>query len=175
VSVSTPEASHRRPPLVGVCGMSGSGKTLLIQQLVPCLTEDGLRVAVVKHCTHRIEADTPGKDSDRIFRAGADVLAAGPSESFVRVHADHMPLEECLQFLGGRYDLILVEGCRAAAIPKIWIGPEPDDPGDMPGDVLLAMEDVSEGAPEAERLVRRVVEQSRADPQRRSDGSDGSD
>jgi len=108
-------------PVVGVCGPSGSGKTLLIQRLVPRLAARGLRVAVVKHCTHRIEADTPGKDTDRIFQAGADVLAAGPAESFARFHAEQMPLDESLRRLAGRCDVVLVEGSRDAAIPKIWV------------------------------------------------------
>ena len=164
------------PPLIGVSGASGGGKTLLIERLVPLLRKRGARVAVVKHCTHRIESDTPGKDSDRIFQAGADVLAAGPSESFVRIHADHMPLDECLQFLGSGYDVILVEGCRSAAIPKIWIGPEPDDAGNMPGDVLLTVADATEGLAESEQLVRRIIGQSPTGPERAQlRGSDGSD
>jgi molybdopterin-guanine dinucleotide biosynthesis protein MobB len=166
VSASVPESPQRRPPVIGICGRSGSGKTLLIQQLVPRLMREGLRVGVVKHCTHRIEADTPGKDSDRIFQSGADVLAAGPSESFVRIHADHMPLDECLDLMAERYDVILVEGCRTAAIPKIWIGPERADAGDVPANVLLTMADATRGFAEAERLVRGIIAQSPAGPER---------
>ena len=124
-------------PVIGICGPSGSGKTLLIQQLVPRLVARGLRVAVVKHCTHRIEADRPGKDTDRIFQAGADLLAAGPSESFARFHADQMPLAESVRRLCGKCDLVLVEGSRDAAIPKIWMSREAADAWGRPQEDLL--------------------------------------
>lgn len=117
------------PPTIGVCGRSGSGKTFLIQHLVPCLTRRGLRVAVVKHCTHRLEADKPGKDTDRIFQAGADVLAAGPQESFARYHETSMPLLHALPRVAAGCDVCLVEGFRDEGLPRIQVlfeaDPEP--------------------------------------------------
>ncbi len=150
-------------PVIGVCGPSGSGKTLLIQRLVPRLTARGLRVAVVKHCTHRIEADTPGKDTDRIFQAGADVLAAGPAESFARFHARQMPLTESLRRLTGRCDLVLVEGSRDAAIPKIWVDREAADAWERPDENLLVLPGVPDDCAVAEEAVWRVVERAHAE------------
>jgi len=73
------------PPVVGVCGYSGAGKTTLIESLIPVLRQEGLSVAVVKHDAHGLSVDSRGKDSDRFYRAGADVLAHGFSQSFVRI------------------------------------------------------------------------------------------
>ncbi len=150
-------------PIVGVCGPSGSGKTLLIQRVVPRLTARGLRVAVVKHCTHRIEADTPGKDTDRIFQAGADVLAAGPTESFARFHAEQMPLAESLRRLTGRCDVVLVEGSRDAAIPKIWVDAEAAGAWERPEENLLVLPGAPDDCSSAEEAVWRVVERAHAE------------
>ena len=150
--------SEKGLPIVGICGPSGSGKTLLIERLVPRLMQRGLRVAVVKHCTHRIEADRPGKDTDRIFQAGADVLAAGPHESFARFHAENMPLAESVRRLGGVYDLVLVEGSRDAAIPKIWLTQEAADAWGRPEEVLLVLSGVPDDCAAAEQAIMQVVE-----------------
>ena len=147
-------ASRRWPPVVGICGDSGSGKTTLIEHLVPRLAQRGLRVAVVKHCTHAIDADHPGKDSDRIFQAGADILASGPREAFARYHEEQMSLEHCLERIGVGCDVVLVEGYRGVAIPKIRLGDSaPDD-----GEVLLALPDGMGGHDEAELAVWQLVE-----------------
>jgi molybdopterin-guanine dinucleotide biosynthesis protein A len=147
-------------PVIGVCGPSGSGKTLLIERLVPRLAVRGLRVAVVKHCTHRIEADRPGKDTDRIFQAGADVLAAGPAESFARFHADQAPLDESLRRLAGACDVVLVEGSRDAAIPKIWLTREAADAWGRPEESLLVLAGAPEDCAAVEEAAWSVVERA---------------
>ncbi len=73
-----------RMPVLAVCGWSGSGKTTLLESLIPLLRERGLQVAVVKNDAHGVEVDRPGKDSDRLFRAGASVVLRSPRESFAR-------------------------------------------------------------------------------------------
>jgi len=64
-------------PLFGIFGPHESGKTTLIEHLLPRLRARGLAVAVAKVHGARLEVDRPGKDSDRLYRAGADVLMAG--------------------------------------------------------------------------------------------------
>lgn len=49
--------------VVGFAGFSGAGKTTLIEQLIPLLRVQGLRVSVLKHAHHRFDIDQPGKDS----------------------------------------------------------------------------------------------------------------
>jgi molybdopterin-guanine dinucleotide biosynthesis protein B len=116
-----------KPAVIGVCGYSNSGKTLLLEQLVPRLAGRSLRVAVIKSCGEPVEADRPGKDTDRLFAAGADVMANGPNEAFLRLHAGRLPLEECLRRLPDGYDLVLVEGFRQSDIPKLRLDDLPDE------------------------------------------------
>jgi molybdopterin-guanine dinucleotide biosynthesis protein MobB len=107
-------------PVLGVCGWSGSGKTTLIEGIVPSLRAEGLRVAVAKHDVHDLDVDRRGKDSDRLFRAGADVLLQGRREALRRSHRTE-GLLDVLQTLGPSYDLVLVEGWKHSAVPKLWL------------------------------------------------------
>ncbi len=107
-------------PALGVCGWSGSGKTTLIEGMLPALSAQGLRIAVAKHDVHGIDVDRPGKDSDRLFRAGADVLLQGPQETLRRSHDTRGLLGELRQ-MSLLYDLILVEGRKHSPLPKLWL------------------------------------------------------
>jgi len=158
--MTTPDNPPSWPPAVGVSGRSGSGKTLLIQGLVPRLIRRGLRVSVVKHCTHRIEADRPGKDTDRIFAAGADVLAAGPEEAFARFHAVHMPLSLALPRVAGECDVCLVEGYRGVALPRIQIA-DKGETGSAENSILRVSDSAAQ-LEEAEKAVWQVIERVNA-------------
>ena len=127
-------------PVFGVCGWSGSGKTTLIEQLVPELAAQGLRVAVVKHDAHGLDIDREGKDSDRLFKAGADVLMRGPGQMFFRGH-DPSCLEAVCASLARRYDVILVEGHKGTPLPKVWLlgGREGGAPPPEVTDVLACL------------------------------------
>ncbi len=109
-------------PVFGICGYSGSGKTTLIEAMIPGLKARCLRVAVVKHDCHGLQIDCPGKDSDRFFNAGADVLSQGPGQAFFRIHGPQDRLSEMLPHLCRRYDLVLVEGHKTSPLPhKVWL------------------------------------------------------
>jgi molybdopterin-guanine dinucleotide biosynthesis protein MobB len=121
-------------PVFAVCGWSGSGKTTLLEPVVRHLCAKGLKVALVKNDVHGINIDRPGKDSDRLFRSGADVLLQGPQQGILRVHGDRRDkLAIMLGQLCREYDLVLVEGHKGTPLPKVWLlGPDEDDP---PADV----------------------------------------
>jgi molybdopterin-guanine dinucleotide biosynthesis protein MobB len=53
------------PPIVCIVGESKSGKTALIEKLIPELKSRGYRVATAKHAAHGLAFDKPGKDSWR--------------------------------------------------------------------------------------------------------------
>jgi molybdopterin-guanine dinucleotide biosynthesis protein MobB len=109
-------------PILGVCGWSGSGKTTLIEALVGELCSNGLTVAVLKHDVHGLDVDKPGKDSDRLFRAGADVFMKGTGEEFMRSHpSGNSGIEMILRSMARRYDLVLVEGHKQTLLPKLWL------------------------------------------------------
>lgn len=124
-------------PAFGVCGWSGSGKTTLLIELVRHFVARGLRVAVVKHDVHGLNADREGKDSDRLFRTGADVVVAGPGERMGREHvsdADWLPM--VVNRLDAEYDLVLIEGNKTANFArKVWLQREATEawPAGVPG------------------------------------------
>lgn len=110
-------------PVLAVCGFSGSGKTTLLEAVIPSLVKRGLAVAVVKHDAHGFEVDKPGKDSERLFRAGATISLSGPGQQFERRAVDAaLSLNATLARLGREHDLLLVEGHKDIALPKLWLG-----------------------------------------------------
>jgi molybdopterin-guanine dinucleotide biosynthesis protein MobB len=119
-------------PVLAVCGYSGSGKTTLLEAAIPQLIERGLSVAVVKHDAHGFTVDQKGKDSDRLFRAGATVALRGPKEQFLRRGArSALTLEATLAELARDHDIVLVEGHKDTPLAKLWlssaeIGPPPE-------------------------------------------------
>ncbi|APW98786.1 molybdopterin-guanine dinucleotide biosynthesis protein B [Halobiforma lacisalsi AJ5] len=60
--------------VVCLAGPSDSGKTTLVEQLVPRLADRGDRVATIKSIHHDIEIDTPGADTHRHRTAGAETV-----------------------------------------------------------------------------------------------------
>jgi molybdopterin-guanine dinucleotide biosynthesis protein MobB len=105
----------------GICGWSGAGKTTLIEKMVRVLAGKGIKVAVVKRDVHGLQVDTPGKDSDRFFQAGADVALRGPGEGFFRTHGDGKAPEFLMRTLAPQYDLVLVEGHKGTHFTKAWL------------------------------------------------------
>jgi molybdopterin-guanine dinucleotide biosynthesis protein MobB len=112
-------------PLVGFCAYSGTGKTTLLTHLLPLLRLRDLRVGVVKHAHHMFDIDYPGKDSYELRLAGASqmLVASRKRMAWVKESQDNRPepvLEEALLALETDHlDLVLVEGFKQAAIPKI--------------------------------------------------------
>lgn len=132
--------------VIAIVGQSGSGKTTLLEGLIAELKRRGRRVGVVKHSHHPFDLDRQGKDSWRLFHAGAEVVAfSSPSRmAVVKEVKAEIPLEELLTTYLGDVDLALVEGYRGAPIPKIEVvraGQEPLCPQEQ----LLAV--VGEGRP----------------------------
>jgi len=115
-------------PVLAVCGWSGSGKTTALEKVIPSLTAEGLAVAVVKHDAHGVEIDRPGKDSDRLFRAGAAVVVRSPDETFSRRRSGpQTDLSRIIAELADSHDLVLVEGHKGTPLPKLWLEAR-DDP-----------------------------------------------
>lgn len=109
-------------PVICIVGQKKSGKTLLIERLIPVLQALGYRVGTIKHHHHRTDLDVEGKDSWRHAQAGAEVVAiSSPVQLavFRRVEGE-MALEEIVPLLGD-VDLVLAEGFKASPKPKIEV------------------------------------------------------
>jgi molybdopterin-guanine dinucleotide biosynthesis adapter protein len=108
----------------GIAGWSGSGKTTLIEKLIPQFTARGLAVSVIKHAHHGFDLDRPGKDSFRHREAGATQVLMLSNDRWVLMHelrgAAEPTLDEQLRLLSP-CDLVLIEGYKAAAVPKIEV------------------------------------------------------
>jgi len=110
-------------PIVAIVGKSGSGKTTLLEKLLPEIKKRGYRVGTVKHHLHAFEIDYEGKDSWRHARAGADtVVIASPHKlALVKQTRADIALEEMRDRFFHDVDLILVEGYKTLAYPKIEV------------------------------------------------------
>jgi molybdopterin-guanine dinucleotide biosynthesis protein B len=115
----------RSPLLIQIVGWSGSGKTTLLEALLPRWKQRGLRVAAIKHSGGFPELDTPGKDSFRLRRAGAEaVVLVGPERSalFVDHAEDFFPWEVWARTLTGLgADLVAFESFGKAPLPKVEV------------------------------------------------------
>jgi molybdopterin-guanine dinucleotide biosynthesis protein B len=110
-------------PIISVVGKSDSGKTTLIEKLLPELTRRNYRIATVKHDVHGFEVDREGKDSWRHKKAGAHtVVIASPNKvALIRDVEKDLTLEEIRDKLIQDVDLILAEGYKKDVQPKIEV------------------------------------------------------
>lgn len=112
------------PPVLGFAAWSGTGKTTLLVQLLPRLRAAGLRIGMIKHAHHSFDVDIPGKDSYELRKAGAEQMLVASQRRWALMRELDRPREPALadllaQLDREKLDLILVEGFRAVAFPKI--------------------------------------------------------
>lgn len=110
--------------IFGFAGYSGSGKTTLIEQVIPLIVARGLSVSLIKHAHHTFEIDQPGKDSFRHRKAGCTEVLVTSSRRWALMHELHgapePALAEHVQHMSS-CDLLLVEGFKREAIPKLEV------------------------------------------------------
>jgi len=111
-------------PILGFAAFSGTGKTTLLTQIIPMLKIHGLRIGLIKHSHHSFQIDQPGKDSFRLREAGASpvMLVSSHRRAIITEYeVAHEPVlaDELLLLPQSELDLILVEGFKATAFPKI--------------------------------------------------------
>ncbi|MBV6504759.1 MAG: Molybdopterin-guanine dinucleotide biosynthesis adapter protein [Syntrophorhabdaceae bacterium] len=111
------------PVILEVVGYSGAGKTTLIEKLIPALRKRGIRLAVIKHTSHRHELDKPGKDSHRLRLAGAEavVVASPKMVAMFREVEREWPIARLLRHLPRNVDLVIAEGYRSAEHPCLEV------------------------------------------------------
>jgi molybdopterin-guanine dinucleotide biosynthesis protein MobB len=115
-------------PILSIIGKSGSGKTALLEKIIPELKRRGYRVATIKHHSHPgLEIDMPGKDTWRHARAGSDqVIIAGPDRiASIRRLEQELTLDEIIASsitpTIPKIDIILTEGFKRAGKPALEV------------------------------------------------------
>ena len=104
-------------------GRSNTGKTTVIERLIPILSEKGIKVAVIKHHPHDFDIDIPGKDTYRYKQAGAtmSILASPGKVAVVEDTEKELSLEEIITRYVHDVDLLLIEGFKRERVPKIEV------------------------------------------------------
>lgn len=111
-------------PVLSFVGRSNTGKTTLIERLIPLLKSKGIRVATIKHHHHAdFEIDLEGKDSYRHKKAGARlVMIASPKKIALVEDLEGEPgLKEILSRYVRNVDLVITEGYKEEHVPRIEI------------------------------------------------------
>jgi molybdopterin-guanine dinucleotide biosynthesis protein MobB len=132
--------SNARVPVFGFVAPSGTGKTTLLRWVIALLKQRGLRIGVVKQSRRLLDIDQPCKDSDRLRRAGIERLLLASSQKLALIveqpGSDEPSLNQLLTlFDQGTLDVILVEGFRHEAYPKLELLRDGQDPLLYPRDL----------------------------------------
>ena len=107
------------PKFVAVVGGKHSGKTTVIQNLIPELKKRGYHVGAIKEMVRIPTLDTPATETDKYRQAGAEIVVAVPRSETVVFIDRRMSLKEIAPFLQG-LDFVILEGFETEkTLPKI--------------------------------------------------------
>jgi len=100
-----------------VTGLSGMGKTTVVEKIVETLSSRGSTVVTVKSSKHDLKNDD-GSDSWRHGQAGAKTtIIIGPSSTRIQ-YPERKALREILN--GDEADFLIIEGMKRSEVPKFW-------------------------------------------------------
>jgi molybdopterin-guanine dinucleotide biosynthesis protein B len=121
-----------RVPVLQVVGYRNSGKTTFITKIISYLsTTYDLKIASLKHDHHGFSLDQERKDTWKHRQAGAELsVIQSPTGLGLTMKQEHeRPLGELVSFvhLLGQYDMIIVEGFKREAYPKVVLIRYKDD------------------------------------------------
>jgi len=109
------------PQMISIVGRSQSGKTTLIEKLIPALKHRGYKIGTIKHSHHIFDFDKTGKDSWRHKDAGADTVIIASPGKIAMVKNDYLGSLDGLQNFFHDLDLIITEGYKKEDKPKIEV------------------------------------------------------
>lgn len=111
------------PPVIAFIGKPDSGKTTLLEKLIPELHRRGYRIGTIKHHVHTFEMDKPGKDTWRHKQAGASTVALSSPTGLgiIRDVDEDLTIEELVGRYYGDIDLVIAEGYKRLTLPKIEV------------------------------------------------------
>ena len=109
------------PQMISIVGRSQSGKTTLIEKLIPVLKGRGYKIGTIKHSHHIFDFDKTGKDSWRHKDAGAETVIIASPGKIAMVKNDYQESLDSLQKFFGDLDLVITEGYKKEDKPKIEV------------------------------------------------------
>jgi len=109
------------PPVISVVGKSKSGKTTLIEKLIPELKRRGYRVGIIKHAFHEFEIDKKGKDSWKHKQAGAETVMVSAPRTIMMVKDYQGESLDALEKYFHDMDIIITEGFKKENKPQIEV------------------------------------------------------
>ena len=109
------------PFLIAICGCKNSGKTTLIEKLIPRFIKKGYKVATIKHDGHDFKGDVEGTDTYKHKKAGAYGTAIFSSNKFMIIKEDNTVDEKYFINIFPEADIIFLEGFKGSNYPKLEI------------------------------------------------------
>jgi molybdopterin-guanine dinucleotide biosynthesis protein MobB len=114
----------RRPPIVTIVGTKKQGKTTLTVQLAAEMVRRGHRVMTMKHGSHTFNIDPSTTDTYRHYHEGhaERVVMVSPDKfALVERWSEEKSPEQIAEEYLSDADIVIGEGFKAAALPKIEI------------------------------------------------------
>jgi molybdopterin-guanine dinucleotide biosynthesis adapter protein len=109
--------------VIAIVGKSKTGKTTLIEKLIPELKSRGYHIATVKHTFHTVDFDIHGTDTWRHIQAGSEAVVLSSADSIIMIKRTgaHKKVEDAISLLGENFDIVIVEGFKESDLPKIEV------------------------------------------------------
>ncbi len=113
--------------IVAIVGGTNSGKTTLIEKLIPVLKRRGYKVGTVKHVMHEMVFDQGGKDSWRHVEAGAETVIVDADRMlfmFKSMHSNPGNAQRLKDFANQYFsdvDIVIAEGYKKQELRKIEV------------------------------------------------------
>ncbi|HOB63797.1 MAG TPA: molybdopterin-guanine dinucleotide biosynthesis protein B [Clostridia bacterium] len=156
-----------------IVGLTGSGKTSVIEKVIAALKERGFSVGSVKEIHYEaFKIDTEGKNTWRHRQAGATTVTARAHYETDIMYTGHLDIYEVLSHY--KEEFVALEGVRDANVPQISCCKEDEEPEITPLTIAISGRfannhtgfykglPIINGITETERLVELILEKSPA-------------
>lgn len=143
------------PPIIQVVGYKNSGKTTFLCRLIEELRVLGYKVGSVKHDAHDFDMDHEGRDSWKLYEAGAEAVAITSSKKSAVIRRTPLSLQELAAAMP-EVDLVVAEGFKTEPYPKVVLlrGQEDEELLDLVSGAFAS----GNSFVEQDKLIRAVID-----------------